>query len=62
MDALPVDALPVASHIVVTVGTGTLGRLVVVRLRDAGYHARVPGRRGSFPPRRDAPTMNSSAT
>jgi uncharacterized protein YbjT (DUF2867 family) len=32
-------------HILVTGGTGTLGRLVVVRLRDAGCKARVLSRR-----------------
>jgi uncharacterized protein YbjT (DUF2867 family) len=31
--------------ILVTGGTGTLGRLVVPRLRDAGYHVRVLSRR-----------------
>jgi nucleoside-diphosphate-sugar epimerase len=34
-----------ASPILVTGGTGTLGRLVVPRLRDAGYDVRVPSRR-----------------
>jgi uncharacterized protein YbjT (DUF2867 family) len=34
-----------ASPILVTGGTGTLGRLVVPRLRDAGYHVRVLSRR-----------------
>jgi uncharacterized protein YbjT (DUF2867 family) len=37
---------PVASPILVTGGTGTLGRLVVPRLRDAGCHVRVLSRRG----------------
>jgi nucleoside-diphosphate-sugar epimerase len=32
-------------HILVTGGTGTLGRLVVVRLRDAGCKVRVLSRR-----------------
>src|SRR5215211_7686252 len=32
--------------ILVTGGTGTLGRLVVARLRDAGYGVRVLSRRG----------------
>jgi uncharacterized protein YbjT (DUF2867 family) len=40
------DALPLASPILVTGGTGTLGRLVVARLRDAGCHVRVLSRRG----------------
>lgn len=34
------------SPILVTGGTGTLGRLVVPRLRDAGYDVRVLSRRG----------------
>ena len=33
------------SPILVTGGTGTLGRLVVRRLRDAGYDVRVLSRR-----------------
>jgi uncharacterized protein YbjT (DUF2867 family) len=36
----------VGSPILVTGGTGTLGRLVVPRLRDAGYDVRVLTRRG----------------
>ena len=39
-----------ASPILVTGGTGTLGRLVVPRLRDAGYEVRVlsrPSRKGA---------------
>jgi uncharacterized protein YbjT (DUF2867 family) len=36
---------PVASPILVTGGTGTLGRLVVARLRDAGCEVRVLSRR-----------------
>ena len=32
---------PMTSRILVTGGTGTLGRLVVRRLRDAGCHVRV---------------------
>lgn len=36
---------PAASPILVTGGTGTLGRLVVRRLRDAGCHVRVLSRR-----------------
>ncbi|HZA82072.1 MAG TPA: NAD(P)H-binding protein, partial [Actinomycetes bacterium] len=34
------------ASILVTGGTGTLGRLVVPRLRDAGYNIRVLSRRG----------------
>jgi uncharacterized protein YbjT (DUF2867 family) len=37
-------ARPVASPILVTGGTGTLGRLVVARLREAGYGVRVLSR------------------
>ena len=37
---------PVAAPILVTGGTGTLGRRVVARLRDAGYDVRVLSRRG----------------
>jgi uncharacterized protein YbjT (DUF2867 family) len=37
---------PAASPILVTGGTGTLGRLVVERLRDAGCDVRVLSRRG----------------
>jgi uncharacterized protein YbjT (DUF2867 family) len=37
---------PTASPILVTGGTGTLGRLVVERLRDAGCDVRVLSRRG----------------
>jgi uncharacterized protein YbjT (DUF2867 family) len=33
-----------AAPILVTGGTGTLGRLVVSRLRDAGYQVRVLSR------------------
>jgi uncharacterized protein YbjT (DUF2867 family) len=40
------DARPVASPILVTGGTGTLGRPVVARLREAGYGVRVLSRRG----------------
>ncbi len=36
----------ISSPILVTGGTGTLGRLVVPRLRDAGYDVRVLSRRG----------------
>jgi uncharacterized protein YbjT (DUF2867 family) len=36
---------PVASPILVTGGTGTLGRLIVARLRDAGRDVRVLSRR-----------------
>ena len=36
---------PMTSRILVTGGTGTLGRLVVRRLRDAGCHVRVLSRR-----------------
>jgi uncharacterized protein YbjT (DUF2867 family) len=36
---------PVASPILVTGGTGTLGRLIVARLRDAGCEVRVLSRR-----------------
>jgi nucleoside-diphosphate-sugar epimerase len=36
---------PVASPVLVTDGTGTLGRLVVARLRDAGRDVRALGRR-----------------
>jgi uncharacterized protein YbjT (DUF2867 family) len=36
---------PMASPILVTGGTGTLGRLVVAGLRDAGRHVRVLSRR-----------------
>jgi uncharacterized protein YbjT (DUF2867 family) len=39
------DARPVASPILVTGGTGTLGRLVVARLRAAGCDVRVLSRR-----------------
>jgi uncharacterized protein YbjT (DUF2867 family) len=38
------DARPVTSPILVTGGTGTLGRPVVSRLRDAGYDVRVLSR------------------
>jgi uncharacterized protein YbjT (DUF2867 family) len=38
------DALPVTTPILVTGGTGTLGRLVVARLRDAGHGVRVLSR------------------
>jgi uncharacterized protein YbjT (DUF2867 family) len=39
------DTRPVASPILVTGGTGTLGRLVVARLREAGCDVRVLSRR-----------------
>ncbi len=42
---LGVGENPVASPILVTGGTGTLGRLVVSRLRDAGCDVRVLSRR-----------------
>ena len=40
-----VDARPVAAPILVTGGTGTLGQLVVARLRDTGCDVRVLSRR-----------------
>jgi uncharacterized protein YbjT (DUF2867 family) len=40
----PEKTNPVTSPILVTGGTGTLGRLVVARLRDAGCDVRVLSR------------------
>src|SRR5262245_47773735 len=40
------EAEPVTSPILVTGGTGTLGRLVVARLRDSGHDVRVLSRHG----------------
>src|SRR5450759_4741418 len=41
----PAMSVPVTSRILVTGGTGTLGRHVVPRLRDAGCDVRVLSRR-----------------
>jgi uncharacterized protein YbjT (DUF2867 family) len=47
MEALQPIGRPVTSPILVTGGTGTLGRLVVARLRQAGCDVRVLSRRSS---------------
>ena len=44
-----------ASPILVTGGTGTLGRQVVPRLREAGGEVRVLSRRGRDEPKRRTP-------